>query len=195
MMTLIFATNNDNKVREINALLPDLVKAVSLKEAGIDRDIPEPYDTLEENALTKARTIHELTGQDCFSEDTGLFVRTLNGEPGVRSARYADGEPFDDNIDKLLSKLSGKSDRRAEFRTVMALILDGREYLFEGHCPGEIIKERKGNGGFGYDPVFIPDGSPQSFAEMSLAEKNQFSHRKKALYKMISFLETNYGKS
>jgi XTP/dITP diphosphohydrolase len=186
---IIFATNNQNKVEEVRAVLGKLFNIVTLKEAGIDIDIPEPFDTLEANATQKSKTIFDITRQNCFSEDTGLEVAALNGEPGVKSARYAgEGRSFDDNIDKLLSRLQHAESRLARFRTVISLILDGKEYFFEGICPGKIIKERKGNNGFGYDPVFVPDGSDKTFAEMDMAQKNKFSHRKKAMEKLIGFL-------
>lgn len=188
-MELIFATNNQHKVEEINAVLPNHIHSLSLKEAGIDVDIPEPHDTLEENAREKARTIRQLTGKNCFSEDTGLEVVALNGEPGVKSARYAgEGRSFDANIEKLLANLAGKESRKAQFRTVICLLLNGEEHLFEGICRGVIIEERKGAQGFGYDPVFVPEGGDKTFAEMSLAEKNRVSHRKKAVDKLVAFL-------
>lgn len=189
MNNLIFATNNQNKVAEVRAVLSNVFNIITLKEAGIDIDIPEPHDTLEANATEKSTTIFKLTGQHCFSEDTGLEVEALNGEPGVKSARYAgEARSFDDNIDKLLNRLKPFENRSARFRTVISLILDGREYVFEGICPGRIITERKGTNGFGYDPVFIPDGSDKTFAEMEMNEKNIFSHRKKAMQKLIDFL-------
>jgi XTP/dITP diphosphohydrolase len=189
---LIFATNNQNKVEEVRAVLGKLFNIITLKEAGIDIDIPEPHDTLEANATEKSKTIFNLTKQNCFSEDTGLEVVALNGEPGVKSARYAgEDRSFDDNIDKLLSRLQPFENRAARFRTVISLILDDKEYFFEGICPGKIIHERKGSHGFGYDPVFVPDGSDKTFAEMDMAEKNKFSHRKKAMEKLINFLNKN----
>jgi XTP/dITP diphosphohydrolase len=188
-LKLIFATNNQHKVDEIRAVLSGQLEIVTLKEAGIDIDIPEPYDTLEENASGKSKTIYEMTGTDCFSEDTGLEVRSLNGEPGVKSARYAgESRSFDANIEKLLINLAGKEDRSARFRTVISLLIDGQETLFEGICSGKIIDQKKGEEGFGYDPVFIPDGSAKTFAEMDMTEKNQFSHRKKATEKLVAFL-------
>lgn len=190
-MKLIFATNNQHKADEIRAVLKGPVELVTLREAGIDIDIPEPYDTLEENARTKSVTIFKMTGTDCFSEDTGLEVDALGGEPGVKSARYAgEGRSFDANIDKLLSQLSGITDRKARFRTVISLLINGKETLFEGVCEGRIIEEKRGNNGFGYDPVFIPDGADRSFAEMDMAGKNQFSHRKKATQKLVAFLNS-----
>jgi XTP/dITP diphosphohydrolase len=188
-MKLIFATNNQHKIDEVRHAIGNKFELMTLKEGGIDIDIPEPHDTLEENATEKSRTIYGITHINCFSEDTGLEVTALNGEPGVKSARYAgEDKSFDRNIDKLLQNLQGKPDTRARFRTVISLILEGRETLFEGVCNGRIIPERRGNEGFGYDPVFIPDGSAKTFAEMSLAEKDQFSHRAKATAKLVAFL-------
>ena len=191
-MKIIFATNNQHKVDEIRSALPENFSIISLKEAGITIDIPEPHDTLQENAAEKARTIHQLTKTNCFSEDTGLEVYSLNNEPGVHSARYAGEEKsFDKNIEKLLSKLENSSERSARFRTVICLILEGEEYFFEGICKGRIINEKRGEQGFGYDPIFIPTGSGKTFAEMSMDEKNSFSHRKKATDKLVVFLN-NY---
>ncbi|HEX4851589.1 MAG TPA: RdgB/HAM1 family non-canonical purine NTP pyrophosphatase, partial [Puia sp.] len=165
------------------------LQVVSLKDASINTEIPEPFDTLEENASIKSRTIHELTGLNCFSEDTGLEVDALNGEPGVKSARYAGEEKsFEHNIDKLLDKLAGSPDRNAHFRTVISLIWNEKEYLFEGTCEGRITYKKKGVSGFGYDPIFAPAGSDRTFGEMTMDEKNQFSHRKKAADKLIHFL-------
>ena len=189
-MTLVFATNNENKVKEIRSLLGDTFDIITLREAGIDIDIPEPHDTLEANATEKSATIHSMTGQNCFSEDTGLEVPALNGAPGVISARYAGEQKSpEDNIAKLLLELDGKADRSAQFRTVISLILDGQEYQFEGICPGTILFERKGKKGFGYDPIFVPDGATLTFAEMDMAGKNQYSHRAKAFRKLIDFLK------
>jgi XTP/dITP diphosphohydrolase len=188
---LIFATNNQNKVNEIRAVMGSQFDIITLKEAGIDIDIPEPHDTLEANATEKSKTIHHITGLNCFSEDTGLEVEALNGEPGVKSARYAgDGRDFQQNIDKLLHHLTGKTNRAARFRTIISLILSEKEYLFEGTCEGHITEKQKGNHGFGYDPVFIPTGAGISFAEMTMEEKNKYSHRKKAVAKLIDFLHT-----
>ncbi|MFZ1454242.1 MAG: RdgB/HAM1 family non-canonical purine NTP pyrophosphatase [Ferruginibacter sp.] len=196
MTGIIFATNNQNKVEEVRAVLGSRFNIITLKEAGIDNDIPEPHDTLEANATEKSKTIFAITHKNCFSEDTGLEVVSLNGEPGVKSARYAgESRSFDDNIEKLLSKLTAISNKTARFRTVISLILDGKEYLFEGTCTGTIIAEKKGNNGFGYDPVFVPDGSDKTFAEMDMAEKNKYSHRKKAMEKLITFLNTYHGKN
>lgn len=190
-LLLIFATNNQHKVDEIKVVIGDQFNVVTLKDAGIDIDIPEPHDTLEDNATEKSTIIHRLTGDNVFSEDTGLEVVALNGEPGVKSARYAgEGRDFQANIDKLLLSLEGKVDRKAQFRTVISLILHNKEYLFEGICEGEIIIQQKGLKGFGYDPVFVPNGSDKTFAEMTIEEKNQFSHRKKATDKLITFLKS-----
>lgn len=190
MLTLIFATNNANKVKEIQAAIGDKIQVVSLAAAGITIDIPEPHHTLEANASEKSRTIHQLTGGNCFSEDTGLEVDALGGEPGVKSARYAgEDKAFDKNIEKLLQKLGDNTRRQARFRTVVSLIWEGQEFLFEGICEGTIIQEKRGKEGFGYDPVFVPAGSTRTFAEMSLAEKGQYSHRRKAADKLVSFLQ------
>ncbi len=195
MQSIIFATNNKNKVDEIRAVLKDRFRIVSLKEAGIDIDIPEPYETLEENAREKSTTIYTLTGKDCFSEDTGLEVGVLNNEPGVRSARYAGNEADSNrNTAKLLENLNTVKNREAQFRTVISLMLDGKEYHFEGICKGHITEKETGSNGFGYDPVFMPLGSTKTFAEMNMEEKNQFSHRKKATAKFASFLNDYNGK-
>jgi XTP/dITP diphosphohydrolase len=189
-MKLIFATNNAHKLEEIQAAIGDALEVIGLKQAGIDIDIPEPYDTLQANATEKSQTIHRITGENCFSEDTGLEVEALNGEPGVHSARYAgEDKAFDKNIDKLLTKLGQETNRRARFRTVISLIWEGRELFFEGICEGAITRERHGAGGFGYDPVFIPAGHTRTFAEMPLEEKNLISHRRQAADKLVSFLQ------
>jgi XTP/dITP diphosphohydrolase len=188
-MKFIFATNNQHKAEEIRYALGNDFEIQTLKEAGIDIDIPEPYDSLEENASEKSGTIYRLTKTNCFSEDTGLEVYVLNGEPGVKSARYAGAnKSFDANIEKLLTNLANKPGREARFRTVISLIIDGKETLFEGICEGQIINEKKGSLGFGYDPVFVPNGSAKTFAEMDLEEKNKFSHRTKAAEKLVAFL-------
>ena len=196
MNTLIFATNNPHKVDEIRVVLKGKWEILSLKEAGIDIDIPEPYPTLEKNASEKSRTIYQLTGKNCFSEDTGLEVEALNGAPGVKSARYA-GENKDpgENTVKLLQELNGVSNRKARFRTIISLFINGVEYQFEGICTGTIIEEKRGSMGFGYDPVFVPDGDTRTFAEMDTVDKTLFSHRKKAMEKLILFLDhKNEGK-
>ncbi len=189
MKELIIATNNEHKVKEIKAALADKFQVLSLKEVGITEEIPEEQDTLEGNALQKARYIHEKYGKNCFADDTGLEVEALNNAPGVYSARYA-GEPCnsDNNITKLLQEMNGKTDRNARFRTSIALILDSKEYLFEGEVQGEILSERHGTDGFGYDPVFQPEGYETSFAEMTLEQKNEISHRGRAVQKLVAFL-------
>jgi XTP/dITP diphosphohydrolase len=189
-MELVFATNNKHKVREISDLLDGDFRIVGLSDLNISEDIPEDADTLEENALFKARYVYEKTGMNVFADDTGLEVTALGGAPGVWSARYAgESKSFDDNIDKLLREMDGVTDRSARFRTVIALILDKKEFLFEGIIEGEIITERKGSGGFGYDPVFRATGSDRTFAEIPLQEKNNISHRARAMRKLISFLK------
>lgn len=195
-MKLIFASNNKHKIEELKAFAGAEIEIVSLREAGIDIDIPEPHDSLEENASEKSWTIHRLTGNDCFSEDTGLEIEALNGEPGVKSARYAgERRSFKDNIAKVLSKLSSETNRKARFRAVISLIIDGNETQFEGVCNGKIIYSPQGTEGFGYDPIFIPDGSKRSFAEMSIDEKNRFNHRTKAAAKLVAFLQNMKAKS
>ena len=187
---LIFATNNQHKANEINAILGNAYKVCTLREAGIEIDIPEPHATLEENAREKSSTIYQLTARDCFSEDTGLEVEALGGAPGVKSARYA-GEHCntDDNIDKLLTELANQENRKARFRTVISLIENGTEKQFEGICEGAIDWKKNGEQGFGYDPIFIPSGATNSFATMSMDEKNKYSHRKKAVEKLIAYLQ------
>ncbi|SEW55791.1 RdgB/HAM1 family non-canonical purine NTP pyrophosphatase [Chitinophaga arvensicola] len=189
-MKLIFATNNQNKVKEFRSLLGDQFEIITLLEAGIDIDIPEPHDTLEANATEKSATIHRMTGENCFAEDTGLEIAALDGAPGVLSARYA-GEQKEaaDNIVKVLQELEGKTDRSAHFRTVISLILDGKEYQFEGVSKGEITTTARGAKGFGYDPIFVPEGETRAFAEMELSEKNKYSHRARAFEKFITFLK------
>jgi XTP/dITP diphosphohydrolase len=190
-MKLIFATHNRHKVEEIQAAIGPSLEIITLDQANIHIDIPEPHDTLQDNASEKSKTIFQLTGMGCFSEDTGLEVEALNGEPGVRSARYAgEAATFDQNIDRLLSELGHNPNRNARFRTIISLLLDGKEYLFEGVCPGSILPERRGTAGFGYDPVFLPEGSSRSFAEMTMEEKNRYSHRKKAASKLVEFLKS-----
>ena len=189
MKTIIFATNNENKIYEVESLVGDQYDILSLKAAGIDLDIPEPHKTLEENAREKSKTIYNLTGKDCFSEDTGLEIKALKGEPGVISARYAgDHKSSADNITKVLKLLAGNTNRKACFRTVISLMMNGIEYQFEGVCEGNISELEKGSAGFGYDPIFIPEGSVNTFGEMTLDEKNTFSHRKKAIAQLLAFL-------
>jgi XTP/dITP diphosphohydrolase len=188
-MKICFATNNSKKIEEVKAALGSDFEIVSLKEIGCHEELPETGDTLEHNAFQKARYVKENYGVDCFADDTGLEVDALGGAPGVYSGRFA-GEPRSDerNISLLLEKLVEKTDRRARFRTVIALILDGEEHSFEGAAEGEILDEKVGKGGFGYDPIFRPSGFDRTFAELTLTEKNQISHRGKAVKALISFL-------
>ncbi len=189
MNELIFATNNQHKLTEVQSLIGDSFRLMSLKDIGCNEDIPETAPTLEGNALLKARFIFSTYGKNCFADDTGLEIEALDGRPGVFSARYAtDGHDFEANIDKVLAELSGARNRNARFRTVVALILDGSVHYFEGIVNGKIISERKGAEGFGYDPVFIPDGYQDTFAEMPLSEKNKISHRARAVNKLVDFL-------
>ncbi len=193
-MKIVFATGNRNKLKEIQALIGSRAELSTPADHGITEDIPENRPTLEGNALQKARYIYEKTGLNCFADDTGLEVEALDGEPGVYSARYAavngagEGHSSADNMALLLERLRGAANRRARFRTVIALILEGREYLFEGIVNGEITEERSGAEGFGYDPVFRPDGYAETFAEMPLELKNSISHRGRATAKLIEFL-------
>ena len=196
MYTLIFATNNQHKVDEIQSMVGKDFKIIPLKEAGIDIDIPEPHDTLQENAAEKANTIFKLTQQNCFSEDTGLEIESLEGAPGVKSARYA-GEvrDFQANIDKVLQQLDNQKNRTAQFRTVICLLWGNaaegyQTQYFEGICKGKITTEMQGEKGFGYDPIFIPDGADKSFAQMSMDEKNKYSHRQKAVTQLFEFLRS-----
>ena len=189
MHTLIFATNNRNKVAEIQSLVGSDFEIIPLKEAGIDIDIPEPHDQFEANAAEKARTIFSMTKQNCFSEDTGLEIAALGGAPGVKSARYAgENRDFQANIDLVLSKMQGMDDRTAQFRTVICLIWQEQEYYFEGICKGHILTDMQGEKGFGYDPIFVPEGATKSFASMTMEEKNQYSHRQKAVTQLFEFL-------
>ena len=188
-MKLVFATNNAHKLEEIREMAGGQYEIVSLKEIGCQEEIPEEQDTLEGNALQKARFVKERDGADCFADDTGLEIAALGGEPGVRSARYAgEGHDSEANMRKVLAKMEGVDDRRARFRTVIALILDGEEHLFEGEVRGEILREKHGSEGFGYDPIFRPEGFAESFAEMSLDAKNAISHRGRATRALIRFL-------
>jgi XTP/dITP diphosphohydrolase len=189
MYTLIFATNNRNKVAEIQSLVGTNFTIIPLKEAGIDIDIPEPHNQLEANAQEKALTIFNLTHQNCFSEDTGLEITALGGAPGVKSARYAgENSNTQANIDLVLSKMAGVENRTAQFRTVICLIWENQTYYFEGICKGQILSNMQGENGFGYDPIFVPDGASKSFAYMTMEEMNTFSHRKKAVTQLFEFL-------
>lgn len=191
MKQLIFASNNRHKADEIRALLNNRFEIITLKEAGIDIDIPEPHDTLEKNASEKSSVIFKLTGKDCFSEDSGLEVEALNGAPGVKSARYAGIHAnANENNELLLQNMKNMSNRNAVFKTVISLIINGNEYLFEGTCNGKIALTPSGTGGFGYDPLFIPDGYDHTFASLGLDVKSAISHRKKAVEQMNTFLKT-----
>ena len=189
MHTLIFATNNRNKVAEIQSLVGPNFTIIPLKEAGIEIDIPEPHDQLEDNAKEKALTIFNMTNQNCFSEDTGLEIVALGGAPGVKSARYAgENSNAQSNIDLVLSNMTGVENRTAQFRTVICLIWENQTYYFEGICKGQILSNMQGENGFGYDSIFVPDGASKSFANMTMEEKNTFSHRKKAVTQLFDFL-------
>jgi XTP/dITP diphosphohydrolase len=188
-MTIVFASNNAHKVKEIRSILGNSFTLLSLSDINITEDIPEEEALLEGNALAKARYVHKITGMNVFADDTGLEIDALNGLPGVHSARFA-GENKDSsaNIDKVFSLLGNSKNRKARFRTVIALIFENKEYIFDGIVTGEIINERRGKEGFGYDPVFVPEGNELTFAEMNLAEKNTVSHRARAFEKLRSFL-------
>ena len=188
-MKLVFATNNLNKLRELQQLLGEKVELLSLKDINCNDEIPEDYETLEENATQKAEYIYKKYNVNCFADDTGLEIRSLNNEPGVYSARYA-GEEKDAkaNMKKVLTKLSGIEDRSARFRTVISLFLNDKEYQFEGIVDGNILESERGKDGFGYDPIFEPNGYSESFAEMEMSEKNKISHRGLAVQKLVQFL-------
>ncbi len=189
-MKLVFASNNKNKIQEIQAIVPSTIHILSLEEIGCTEDIPETADTIEGNAILKANYVTEKYGYDCFADDTGLEVEALNGAPGVYSARYA-GEQKDanDNMDKLLSELEDKSNRKANFKTVIALNLNGKQNLFTGIINGKIIEEKIGTNGFGYDPIFVAEGYEKTFAELSMEEKSTISHRGIAVKELILFLQ------
>jgi XTP/dITP diphosphohydrolase len=193
-MKLVFASSNINKLTEIAKLLPASIQLQSLNDLGINEEIPETSPTIKENALQKARYLNEKYGFNCFADDTGLEVFSLNNEPGVFSARYAGpAKSAEANMNKLLEKLKDSPNRQARFLTVIALILDGKEYIFEGEIKGSITKEKRGSSGFGYDPVFIPEGLNKSFGEMDLDEKNKISHRAIAVNKLCAFLKGHSG--
>jgi XTP/dITP diphosphohydrolase len=195
MSNLLFATNNQHKLREIREIMGADFRILSLHDVNLDIDIPETQETIEGNAVQKARFIYEKTGIDCFADDTGLEIDALDGRPGVYSARYAgEGCSFDDNIEKILQELSGKENRKAHFRSVICLILNGKEYLFEGRVDGVITTDRQGADGFGYDPVFLPDGYRQTFAEMPPYLKNGISHRGRAVEKMVKWRKSEMAK-
>ncbi len=190
-MELIFASNNQHKLSEIRKVLPQSFKIIQMYDAGIMADLPETGTTLQENALQKASFVFEAIGKNCFADDTGLIVDALGGQPGVYSARYAGNQcSAEDNIEKLLSELKSKSDRSALFKTVIAAIINGKQFVFEGQVRGTIAHAPVGQKGFGYDPVFIPEGESETFAQMSKAKKNKISHRAKAIQAFISGLKS-----
>ncbi|WP_314033640.1 non-canonical purine NTP diphosphatase [Xanthocytophaga flava] len=191
MIQLCFATNNRHKIEEISRLVGNNFHIVSLQEIGCYEELPETHDTIEENAFEKAEYVWEHFGVSCFADDSGIEVEALNGEPGVNTAFYAGPQRnANDNMDLLLKKLQGKANRNAHFRTCIALIINGEKYLFEGRIEGLILERQQGTGGFGYDPIFMPNGYQKSFAEMTLDEKGSISHRGKAVQKLIEFLQT-----
>jgi XTP/dITP diphosphohydrolase len=196
MLKLVFATNNKNKIKEIQNALNGIVEILSLKDIGFEGDIPEDFETLEENALQKAHYITDRFNVNCFADDTGLEIDALNGAPGVYSARYA-GEDCvaENNMAKVLANLKGEKNRRAKFRTVVALVLDNEDYTFEGVAKGEILNENTGSEGFGYDPIFKPEGFEESFAQMSIDQKNAISHRGAAVRKLVEYLKNSSGTS
>jgi XTP/dITP diphosphohydrolase len=189
-ITLVFATNNQHKLKEIKSMVPDSISILSLKDIGCQEELPETSATLKGNALQKAKYVFDKYGMNCFADDTGLEIESLNGRPGVYSARYAGlNSSYDDNVSKVLNEMKGIENRKAKFKTVIALLTDHEEKCFEGIVEGEITENRRGDKGFGYDPVFLPSGSDKTFAEMTEAEKNKISHRGRALDKLISYLE------
>ena len=187
---LVFATNNAHKLSEVSAILGDKIELLSLNDIDCQDDIPETADTLEGNALMKARYIYNKYQQNCFADDTGLEVEALNGAPGIYSARYAEGESHNSeaNMKKLLANLEGETNRKAQFRTVVAVIIDGKEHLFEGVVKGNIIENKRGTTGFGYDPIFVPEEHNKTFAELGDEAKNRISHRSRAVEKLCKFL-------
>ncbi|MCA0350163.1 MAG: non-canonical purine NTP diphosphatase [Flavobacterium sp.] len=192
-MKLVFASNNTNKIKEIQLMLPKNIEILSLEDIGCTVDIPETAKTIAGNAILKADYVTKHFGYNCFADDTGLEVEALKGEPGVHSARYAgEQKSADDNMELLLKNLDDKANRRAQFKTVIALNLDGKQHLFEGIARGRIIEEKIGNRGFGYDPIFVADGYNRTFAELTLGEKAAISHRGLAVQKLIEFINSNY---
>lgn len=189
-MKLIFATNNAHKIKEVSEVLGNAFEIVSLQEIGCFEELPETHDTIRENAQEKARHIFENYGVDCFADDSGLEIDALNGAPGVHTAYYSGSRDPDANMDLVLKKLQGTTDRSARFRTVIALFLRGQEYLFEGIAEGIILDEKRGAGGFGYDPIFVPKGHDKTFAELPAEVKNSISHRAQAMQQLIHFLST-----
>lgn len=191
MMKLVFATHNQNKVKEVQALLPPTISLLSLSDIGCNEEIPETGKTLEENAILKADFVTNTYGYPCFADDTGLLVNALNGAPGVYSARYAgEQKNSDDNMDKLLSELASKKDRTARFETIIALNLKNRQHLFKGVVEGVILTEKKGERGFGYDPIFKPSSYEKTFAELPLEVKNKISHRGRAIHQLLTYLKS-----
>ena len=192
-MKIVFATNNPNKLAEIRQLMPEGIEILSLKDINCLEELPETSDTLEDNAAQKAYYVYDNYGHNCFSDDTGLEIEVLDGRPGVYSARYAGPEcRAEDNIQKILAEMKGKENRDASFRTIISLVIDGREFQFEGQIEGQIIPEKWGDQGFGYDPIFLPDGYEESFAQMTVEEKNIISHRGLAVKKLIQFLQKRF---
>ena len=188
-MKIVFATNNSNKLSEIKSLVPSSIEILSLRDIDCNEELPETNPTIEDNALQKARYVFDNYGFNCFADDTGLEINALGGEPGVYSARYAgENAKAEDNIKKVLTNLKDETDRDAEFRTVIALIINGDETLFEGNCKGSITRKKIGKEGFGYDPIFIPEGFEKTFAELTKAEKGIISHRGKAVKNLVRFL-------
>lgn len=193
VQNLVFTTHNRNKIQEVKQMMPNGLSLLSLSDIDFNEDIQEDQATIAGNASKKARVVNEKTNYSCFSDDTGLEVDALQGDPGVYSARYAGhNASYSDNLDLLLNNLKGISNREARFKTVIALILDGQEYLFEGISEGKILEEKRGETGFGYDPIFLPHGYQETFAQMVPALKNRISHRAKAFSKMINFLAGQY---
>lgn len=190
-MKLVFATANQNKAKEIQLLIPNSIEILSLNDINCQEEIPETQATIEGNASQKAFYVYEKYNQDCFADDTGLEIEALNGQPGVLSARYAgEAKNANDNMDKVLLEMKGMSNRKARFKTVISLVINGKELQFEGIVNGTILTEKRGNSGFGYDPIFLPDGGSKSFAEMELSEKNTISHRARAVNKLVEYLKT-----
>ena len=190
-MKLVFATNNQNKILEVQQMIPSNIEIISLESIGCFEEIPETADTIEENAIMKANYVTQKYGYNCFADDTGLEVEALKGEPGVFSARYAGAQRnSDDNMNKVLKALADETNRNAQFKTVIALNLNGKQHLFTGIAKGEITLEKTGNQGFGYDPIFKPEGFDITFAQLSLEEKGAISHRAKAMKQLIEFLKT-----
>ena len=190
-MKLVFATNNQHKLKELQSILGEQIQLLSLKDIGCEEEIPEEQQTLEGNARQKSMYVFEKFGYSCFADDTGLEIEALNGEPGVYSARYAGEEKNSEaNINKALKNLANKTNRKARFRTVISLIINGEEKQFEGIVNGEIINEKRGDEGFGYDPIFQPEGYALTFAEMNLEEKNKISHRGRAVEKLVQYLQS-----